>query len=322
MSRWAALAVAVLMLVAPSAGAAPKGPTTPVGDPIGGPQPPRDTTVDSLVITAPPAQAPIDSIGAFVGAVSEQTANGRLARWDRKVCPGVIGLKPPHGQILIDRIAVIAVSVGLEPGDPGCKANMIIVATDDGQALARSVVDGNPRGFARYESGATRGKAALKDFVETPRAVRWWHVTRTIGADGQRYGRDEDGPGSITVRSLGRLSATTRDDFDRVIIMVDVTRIGVIRFEALADYIAMVGLAQIDPDADAAGVTTILNLFADRDRGRDPAVGLTEWDLAYLQSLYSTKREVIRGSRQERDISRGMEGRLAPPPPQDDADDE
>jgi len=92
--------------------------------------------------------------------------------------------------------------------------------------------------------------------------------------------------------------------------MIDVARVGVIRFDALADYVTMVGLAQIDPDADPAGVSTILNLFAARDRGATPPAGLTGWDVAYLQSLYSVDPNVIRGSRQQRDIVRAMSDRL------------
>ncbi|MDP1735971.1 MAG: hypothetical protein Q8L23_00870 [Caulobacter sp.] len=329
MSRRVAAAMAGLMLLAQPAGAAPRGPsTTPEGNPVdpsmptatapaargaappAPSSPPKETTVEGLTITARPVAPPIDTVSAFVSDVSAEGPNGRLARWDRKVCPGVIGVKQPYAQRLIDRIALVAVTVGLQVGEPGCKANMVIVATDDSQAMAKMVVDRNPTAFGRWETGVSRGRAALKDFVETPRAVRWWHITRTILADGEAYDRGS----LVTVRSLGRIRATSRDTFDHVVIMVDVTRVGVIRFEALADYVTMVGLAQIDPDADPAGVSSILNLFAARDRGGVQPTGLTGWDVAYLQSLYSVNPNVIRGSRQERDIVRAMSDRLGVAP--------
>eukprot|EP01035_Chromulina_nebulosa_P035868 gene35867-48236_t len=65
--------------------------------------------------------------------------------------------------------------------------------------------------------------------------------------------------------TIGR--ANTRDDFNHVIILIDVKRVGVIRFEALADYITMIGLAQIEPNADLGGARSIIGLFADRDSG-------------------------------------------------------
>lgn len=323
MSRWVAAAMAGLMLIAQPAGAAPRPPaTTPEGNPVepsappaaapapSQPSPPRDTVVEDLTVTARPAPPPIDTVSAFVADVSADGPNGRLARWDRRICPGVIGLRQPYAQRLIDRIALVAVTVGLRVGEPGCRPNMVIVATDDSQAMARMVVDRNPTAFGKWESGVSRGREALKDFVETPRPVRWWHVTRTTLADGQTYERGSQ----VRVRSLGRIRATSRDNFDHVIIMIDVARVGVIRFDALADYVTMVGLAQIDPDADPAGVSTILNLFAARDSGATPPAGLTGWDVAYLQSLYSVDPNVIRGSRQQRDIVRAMSDRLGVAP--------
>lgn len=324
MSRWVAMALAGLVLLAQPAGAAPRGSTTsPEGNPVGpaapapgaeAPAPP--TPVEGLVITARPVAPPIDTVSAFVAEVSGRTANGRLARWDRKICPGVVGLKAPYGQQLLDRIAAVSAAVGLDTGEPGCRPNMVIIATDDSQALARSIVDAHPAAFARWERGMSRGDKALKAFVQTPTPVRWWHVTRTKTAEGETYTQGT----SVRVRSASRLRATTRDDFDHVIIVVDVRRVGVIKFEALADYITMVGLAQIDPDVDLGGAKSILGLFADRDHGADPATGFTEWDAAYLLGLYNTNRDVVRGSHQEREIARAMLKQLGAPPPK--ADDE
>jgi hypothetical protein len=328
MSRWIAAAMTGLVLMAQPAGAAPRGPaTSPEGNPVGPgapapaaaapaparpappPPPPQPTTVEGLVITARPAAPPIDTVSAFVAEVSAPTANGRLARWDRKICPGVVGLKAPYGQALIDRIAAVSAAVGLETGAPGCRPNMVIIATDDSQTLAKSIVDRNPAAFARWERGMSRGDKALGAFVETPTPVRWWHVTRTKTADGQSYTQGA----AVRVRSASRLRATTRDDFDHVIILIDVKRVGVIRFEALADYITMIGLAQIEPDVDLTGVKSVIGLFADRDSGAEPARGLTEWDAAYLLGLYSANRDVVRGSRQERDIARRMLQQLGAP---------
>lgn len=333
-SGWAAALSAGLLLIAPPVVAAPKAPgTSPEGSPVEAavaapppresatppPAPPPPTPVEGLVIQARPAAPLVDSVTAFVDDISAPTVNGRLARWDRRICPGVVGLQPAYAQKIIDRIALIAVTIGLGVGEPGCKANMVIVATDDGQAMARMVIDRSKRVLEGGVDGGSRGRKALKAFVETPREVRWWHVTQTVGVDGVGYQRGEDGsPGSLTVRSLGRIRATTRDSFLGVIIMVDVSRVGVIRFDALTDYIAMVGLAQIDPDTDPTGVPTVLNLFAARDRGAAPPPGLTSWDVAYLQSLYTTDSAVIRGGRQERQIVKGMAERLGVAPTEAD----
>lgn len=319
-------ALALLLVLGQPAAAAPGGSgVTPEGNPAAkaaaapaaSPAPP--TQLEGLVITARPIAPPVDTVSAFVADVSAQSANRRLARWDRKICPGVIGLKDPYGQQMIDRIALIATTVGLQIGDPGCKPNLIIVATDDSQTMIKMLVDKNPTAFGRWEDGITRGRAAaLTDLVEAPRPVALaWHVTHVTMADGRTYTRGSQ----VLVRSMGRVRGTTRDNFDHVFVMIDVSRVGVIRFSALSDYIAMVGLAQIvDPDTDPTDVPSVLNLFAARDKGAAPPIGLTSWDVAYLQALYNVNPNVIKGSRQEGQIVRDMAARLGAAPAKDAED--
>jgi hypothetical protein len=294
---FAALAGALLM-AQPAAAAEP-----PAGE----------TTVEGVVITARPAVPSDQALDAFVSDVSVRSPTGRLARWDRKICPGVTGVRPDYAQMMIDRIAQTAFQVGLQIGEPGCKSNMIIVATDDSPTLVQGVVKDYPDAFAKFEDGTSRGRPALEAFVASPLPVRWWHVTRNVGADGQAYDRGQ----AIKVRGVGRIRSTTRDDFDRVIIIVDVKRTGVLRWQALSDYVAMVGLAQIDAGADTKGVPTILNMFADGPAGAAAFDGLTDWDVAYLKGLYAARRDSPRGRRQERDVVHTMAEELKTPPPAD-----
>ena len=76
--------------------------------------------------------------------------------------------------------------------------------------------------------------------------------------------------------------------------------------DAVADYVAMVTLAQIDPQAQTRDYPTILNLFAE-----DPdnaSFEMTNWDIAYLHGLYRTTRNAASATQQVRDISRRMAG--------------
>lgn len=295
MSLWAMIAVsAVLQASGPSSEPA-------VDDP---------TLVQGVEVTARPAEETRARATAFVGAISAESGNGRLARWDRKVCPGVVGMKAPYAQMLIDRVAAVAVQVGLEVEPAGCKPDIVIIATDAADVMAEDLVTKTPKAFAKYDSGLSRGRKALKAFVESDEPVRWWHVTRRVMADGQQYDRGA----SVPVRGIGRLRSTTRDDFDHAVIVIDVTRTGVLRFPALADYVAMVALAQIEPGSETAGVSSVLNLFRDRDAGLVPAESLTEWDLAYLKGLYAARRDVERGATQQQDVIRSVTGALSAPP--------
>lgn len=266
------------------------------------------TTVEGVTVTAK-SKPDQEAIEAFVGSVAAETGTKRLGRWDRKICPGVIGMRNDYARLMLDRIAETALEIGLEVGEPGCKANMIVIATAESDKLARDMVDKYADAFAKYDGGIRPRRKKLDAFIVSPEPVRWWHVTRRTNADGQRYDLGD----SVSVRDVGRIKATTREDFDRVIIILDVTRIGKVKYVSLADYIAMVGLAQVDPEADTASVATVLNLFSDREAGLTPPETMTSWDKAYLKGLYAARRDARRGVQQERDMVRTMTDELAAP---------
>ena len=54
----------------------------------------------------------------------------------------------------------------------------------------------------------------------------------------------------------------------------------------MADYIGMVGLTELDIDADVGNTPTILRLFTSSQE--TPPSGLTAWDQAFLKALYHT----------------------------------
>ena len=65
--------------------------------------------------------------------------------------------------------------------------------------------------------------------------------------------------------------------------IVDVSKLGTVSWPQLTDYIAMVSLAQVDPDGLPSGYNSILNLF----NTPNPPARMTEMDRSYLQALYS-----------------------------------
>ena len=55
-------------------------------------------------------------------------ARGRgYARWHRRVCVGVQNLENRPAQFIVDRVSSLALDVGLEPGEPGCNPQVIII---------------------------------------------------------------------------------------------------------------------------------------------------------------------------------------------------
>src|SRR5690606_3653198 len=92
----------------------------------------------------------------------------------------------------------------------------------------------------------------------------------------------------------------TRDDLQYVIIIVDTTQLPGTTWQQLADYLAVVSLAQIDPKGDPAAFDSILNLFT------NPAAysGLTDWDRSYIRALYSFDQERLPSLQQNDIVSR------------------
>ena len=234
----------------------------------------------------------------FVGEVAAPNRGRGIARWDRSVCVGAVNLRREAAQYLVDRVSTVAQDLGLSPGAPGCTPNVLIVATADGDGFARELVEKRRRALRMGGSGMDRGGAALRDFQETSRPVRWWQVSMPVDSEtGQRATRI---PGEcnapctdpidyapvINVFAASRLSTQIVDNIFRTIVIVDVNEINRVNSAQLADYIAMVTLAQIDPKADTSAYASILNVFNDPSS----ASSMTEWDKAYLGGLYDAQR--------------------------------
>jgi hypothetical protein len=307
LTRIAALALGAALLSSPAA-------AQPAAAPSGS---------DEVVVTAiRPAQ-----MRDFVRQLAETGKQDQMSRWDGKVCPGVVGVQTAAAQALIDQIALRAISIGLEAGRPGCRANVLVIVTPDASTFTPAFVDQNKRFFSYNEdNGNALGRQALEAFANSRAPVRWWHVSQTVTDRGQVLGQSDavGGDGDFSnaqvarVTNSGRLRGGTRQEFNRVIIIVDSAGIAGRPFPAVADYIAMVSLAQIRPDADRSRLDTVLNLF---DASEGVPQGWTAWDAAYVKGLYDADRFAASARLQENAIvrrvekERGAEPETVPPPP-------
>jgi hypothetical protein len=274
-------------------------------------QAPAPEASETVVVTG---QRTEEAVRTFVDEIAVSMRGGdQLARWDRRICPGVAGLRARYAQFVIDRMAQRVFDVGLDIGEPGCRANVLIVVSMDPDGVAEELFDDHRDALGYYDERGRRtlGREALRAFVASDAPVRWWHVSRTITQSGEMIGDTSDGspPVDFTLGNASRLRRSTHQDFGAAFIIVDAQRITDIDldFAALADYLAMVTLAQVDPAANTQDLPTILNLFAQADAPHE----LTDWDIAYLRGLYVADAEHS-GRRQQGDIERTMNQQLPP----------
>lgn len=237
----------------------------------------------------------------FIDEVAAPNKNRGLARWSGSVCVGAANLSNDAAQYLVDRVSTVAEDLGLRAGAPGCSPNILIVMTEDANGLAKDMIDRSPRAFRMGGAGMDRGGAELRRFSQSDLPVRWWQVSMPVDSetgmratrlpgDGQDNGQPEEvmnyAP-NTAVFAASRVSTQIHDNLIRTFIVVDANKLGGLSIEQLADYIAMVSFAQIDPMADTSRYASILNLFSDP---QTTSSGLTEWDKAYLGGLYDAQR--------------------------------
>jgi hypothetical protein len=246
----------------------------------------------------------------FIGEVVATPPGRGFARWHRRVCVGVHNLEKTAAQYIADRISKLALDVGLEPEEPGCAPQVNIVFATNAKETATAMVENDRRAFmpAGGHAGMDLGRVALDEFVATDRAVRWWHVS--LPADARTGGAAIEGltrscgqtfcPPNVNVAGPSRIHNGTRDDLLYVIIIVDASRLKGTTWQQLGDYLAVVSLAQIDPDTNPAAFDSILNLF------RNPAAysGLTDWDRSYIRALYEFDQERIASMQTSEIVSR------------------
>lgn len=234
----------------------------------------------------------------FVRQIAAPARARGYARWHKKVCVGVYNLEEGPAQYIVDRLSSLALDLGLEAGEPGCEPGVNIIFAADGRQMAASMVEAEPRVFRPVmgNEGMDLGLAALDDFTGSERPVRWWHVSLPVDA---RTGVSAievvptcpalHCPPVIAVDGPSRLHSGIEDALQYVIVIVDASMLTGTSWKQLADYLALVSLAQIKPTTDPQAFDSILNLFS------NPAAysGLTDWDLSYLHALYEFNQERI-----------------------------
>ena len=264
------------------------------------------TAVDDVVVNARPLEQQVRS---FLDDLTTPDANLRIARFQKNICVGAVNMRGQTAQYVVDRISQIGLDIGLEPGEPGCSPNILVIASQDGAALADAMVKARPVVFRPGGSEMGRNRAALARFQQSDTPIRWWHVSLPMdnrtGQPAVRLPGDEEAP--RTSGSAARLRTEIRNDISRVIVILDFSKLEGLNMTQVADFAAMVSFSQVDLDSDFSAYDSILALPADRTQA-----GITEWDMAYLRALYSAELTATQKSQQIGEIARLMQTREVP----------
>ncbi len=255
-----------------------------------------DTTQHMNTVTIEARRELEHQISHFVSSVIIRYLNDSMVRWDSPICPAVAGLSKDDGEFVLARVSQIARVAQAPLGTEHCKPNFFVVAADNPDALVAKWVK---RFHAKLNT--CNGLGYVKDFLHARTPIRVWYniqyrldgkIDRSLGALDLMGVRVDLSYGPCTVVGAGdsRLSYGAVQALSSVIIVADSKRIRALNIGQLADYVAMVGLAQIRLDGDTGTAPTILRLFQQADPRPQ---GLSPWDRSFLYGLYTTDQSSV-----------------------------
>ena len=241
----------------------------------------------------------------FIRATGVASGETPAARWVDPVCPAVTGLLESAERFAVARIRRIAEAAGVPVAPEPCVRNIVVSFTPDGAGLARAISRREPRRTAELP------RAARDEILTGAAPIRWLYTTELRGRDGRQQTMGTGGEAQPMGSDSGAGSAAASGglmQFDSsivstlsqrvitsAIVIVDQDEVMGRRLDSLADYAALVALAEIRaPDASPAG--SILGMFA----APEPAPSLTAQDTAFLRALY--RMPLDREARQHRGV--------------------
>lgn len=239
--------------------------------------------VDSTTVVGQRDRATVErEVKSFVNAIAVKPGDESLARWQLQIplCPLVAGMSNSDGEYMLSRISAIAAAAGAPLAPQHCKGNFYIVVASDPEGMLKAWIKRDVRMFGdEMDQGGTK----IREFTaESP--VHVWYNTEFFRLDGTPLGNLE-GRTNDSARAT-RMETNNYRALSSIIAIIDARRMKGVSFAQIAAYVAMVGLAQIRPQANVSDVPSILNLFASSGA---PPPGITAWDQSFLKAVYVTR---------------------------------
>ena len=218
-----------------------------------------------------------------------------LARWGRPICPLVAGITVEQGEAVLTRLSQIAIAAKAPLAPQHCKPNFEVVVTSDPEGLLKTWRHHDRFMFGRIPP--PNGEEPIRQFMHSTRPIRVWYNADLTGNAGETpsdasfalNGNFEGAP-AVSVTDNPRMSQSALLKLTSVIIVVDGRRVKGYSVGQLADYIGMIGMAQVNPNFDPSTAPSILRLFAASSSPGDRPEGLSRWDRAFLKGLYTTNQ--------------------------------
>lgn len=245
--------------------------------------------LQEVTVTAQRAKL-ADRLTAFVSKITGPLFEGGLPRWGKPVCPMASGLPREQDEFIVGRVSDIARAGGVPLAAEECLPNLYILVNTQPQELLKAMAERNFRftfGISTEPMDGTPivpSHVVIDEFVSKPGPVRVLYRDAPTEPYGVRPIVNAAKVGPITY-SGDTWAGRSRWYVFRVFVIVDASQLKGVTLGQLADYAALVGLAEIKPARSLADAPTILQLFNGPPQA--VAAGMTDWDRAFLKSLYT-----------------------------------
>lgn len=265
---------------------------------------PPPAPVEGVVVEAlPKADAAVrDQVHAYVAGALARNREETLLRWREPLCPLVAGLPQEQGEYMLARLSLIARTAGARLAPEHCTPNFYVVVTGEPEALLKAWRKRDGNLFGR------QAPAKVGRFLGQDRPVRVWHNWDYEPGDGSKPTEySPTGAPTITHPKDSRIATSVVRGGWGVVAVVDAARLQGVSVAQLSDYVALTGLAELNPDAQVGAAPSILRLF-DGPPGEAPA-SLSNWDQAFLAALYGSDQDYLKqraqiASRMLKDVAR------------------
>lgn len=254
-----------------------------------------------VVAAAPGAAQPVESVTSQASKAATPTpflTGG--SRWFFPLCVKTVGLVPAQNQRVTRRVQQVAELVGAPVKTRAdCHPNAEIVFSPAPQEFLDAVAGKQYRPLA-----GDPAKAREAARVRYP--IQSWYSTAMMGDDGALLLMPPD-DNDCDPYCFFALPAKPRVVIGSVIIVVDDDKVQGRKFDALADYVALMALTQARAFARCQPAPSIANLMAADCADAMQPDGLTAGDLAWMRALYHMRPDAARKA-DEKDLATARNG--------------
>lgn len=227
----------------------------------------------------------------------------QLARFEDKVCPMVIGMPRDWTAAMTRMIRANIELFGARLEAPGCRPNSLVIFIDQPAALVDAIRKEEPWLLGMEPRTA-------RNFVADVGPITSWHVTDTMGADGETLqaasiGGNNDVKISRSITS-SRLYTPVRQEMMLGMVVVEKGRTVGHTLRQLADITTMHLLLEVKASAGSKDPTSILSLFEPRPADQAKPQRLSRLDRGAMAGFYAQRDNNFTAAQQRSAIAKAI----------------